>query len=171
MNPARAIALLALAAPAAALAQTSYSQATVLGPPPVTLDRGSPGLLGPVRHARRSQILAGRGEAQRRQRGRSHRARKRAARRREAPALVHGCVRRGRGYNTRSAAHNRRVASHNRRVADMNLAAAMHNDSAANIGGVLQPARLSLARRRLRQQPSLERIKGVIDSFIRSLRE
>jgi hypothetical protein len=126
----RALALLALAAPAAAFAQTSYSQARIVGAPVAVmtadvracwdrhdsladrkafLDREKRDIDrdGAV-IASESDRLAG-----------------------ELRTLVNTDAGAVAAHNARSDAHNRRVAAHNRRVADMNLAAAtLNNDSA-----------------------------------------
>lgn len=132
MNPVRAIALLVLAAPAAALAQTSYSTATVLGPPPVVLT--AEGQACWDRHdtlaVRKSWLDEEKANVDR---DGAAIARESAQLADEKRLLVSTDASAVAAYNTRSAAHNRRVAAHNARVADMNLAASLHNDAAANM--------------------------------------
>jgi hypothetical protein len=127
----RALALLALAAPAAAFAQTSYSQARIVGAPVV--------MTAEVRECwDRHDSLADRKaflDQEKRDIDREGAAIASASDRLagEMRTLVNTDTGAVAAHNARSDAHNRRVAAHNRRVADMNLAAATLNSDSADM--------------------------------------
>ncbi len=123
------LALAAMAAPAVALAQVSYSEATLARPAAVPILRPSPCLEGQDMVFQRSNDLARDKEdldAESLAIARQNRRladELRALDNRDAAAVA--------AYNARSEAQNRRVEDHNRRVASMNAEAAALNDESA----------------------------------------
>jgi hypothetical protein len=129
MKPANALLILALAAPVAAFAQSSHSQARI--EPPV--------VAGPMRACMdRQETLAERKSFLDREKYEIDQAGDAIAREaqdladelRRLPSTDVAAVA---AYNARSEDHNRRVAAHNRHVADMNAAAASLNGDSADM--------------------------------------
>lgn len=133
MNPARALAVLILAVPAAAAAQVSYSQARIAGDPVYPVYRadyracldGNDTLLD-----RRAFL-----EQERRDIERDGAAIEREGERLrvELSRLPSNDAVAVADYNRRSSEQNHRVAAHNRRVAEMNAAASMLNGDTADL--------------------------------------
>jgi multidrug resistance efflux pump len=133
MRSATILAVLCMAAPAAALAQTSYSRAAVTGPAVVPAEPAYPAYSAPYSCAeleRQSAMLESEKVDYDRQRDRLDTEGARLSD--ELRRLDNRDVAAVADYNARSDAHNRRVAEHNRRVADMNDAVARVTADIAN---------------------------------------
>jgi Skp family chaperone for outer membrane proteins len=133
MRSATILAVLCIAAPAAALAQTSYSRAAVTGPAVVPAEPAYPAYSAPYSCAdleRQSAMLESEKVDYDRQLERLDAEGARLAD--ELRRLDNTNAAAVADYNTRSDAHNRRVAEHNRRVADMNDAVARVTADIAN---------------------------------------
>jgi hypothetical protein len=138
-----AIALTALVTPLAALAQTSYSHATITGPTPVpppvyveTVPVYVPGHLH-MCEARNDALwdrkaLLDQDKADIDREGRSI-SQESAQVNEQLRNLDHTDTVAVAAYNVRQRAFNERVEAHNRRVADMNGAAALLNADAADL--------------------------------------
>jgi multidrug resistance efflux pump len=133
MKSASILAVLCLAAPAAALAQTTYSRAAVTGPVVVPAEPVYPAYAAPYSCAEldsQSAMLDNeKADYDRERYGLDTEGARLSDELRGLdntnPAAVAD-------YNARSDAHNRRVAEHNRRVADMNDAVARVTADIAN---------------------------------------
>jgi hypothetical protein len=133
MRSARVLAVLCLAAPAAALAQTSYSRAAVTGPvvvpaEPVYRTYAAPYSCGEL--DRQTAMLDD--EKLDYDRERDGLDAEGARLSDELRGLDNTNPAAVADYNARSDTHNRRVAEHNRRVADMNDAVARVTADIAN---------------------------------------
>jgi hypothetical protein len=131
-----AIALTALVTPLAALAQTSYSHATITGPTPVpppvyveTVPVYVPGHLH-MCEARNDALWDRKALLDREGRSISQES---AQVNEQLRNLDHTDTVAVAAYNVRQRAFNERVEAHNRRVADMNGAAALLNADAADL--------------------------------------
>ena len=131
MNAARALTLLALAAPAVSIAQVSYSHARIAEPFPIVQSELAACMDRRDTLADRKAFLDLEKKAIDREGDAIDRDGARLAQdlrlldNRDTGAVA--------AYNSRSEQQNRRVESHNRRVADMNSAAALFNGDSADM--------------------------------------
>lgn len=133
------IAAAVVALPIAALAQTSYSNATITGapavitaPPAVSAPLISPACADrqAVLNARKNGLDDEKLDNDRERDAIDREGMRLAGELRNLNSADVGAVA---AYNERSAVHNRRVDEHNRRVADMNARAARFNEDSADL--------------------------------------